>query len=161
LKQVASEKGKAIDAMTDEDKKEAQERYLAVAFILGSDRSRFGLLIEHLENAYLQGQNGYPKTVTGAYHLLTNWKQERQTMPTSGGNHGVAFANVEEDQQEAEALVNAGQAKRMGNNARSGGATTKQDQTNNPKAGAGEVKCHRCGKIGHYANDCPAEGDQG
>jgi hypothetical protein len=79
VKQIPQEKGKAIQAVTEEEKKEAQEWYLAVAFVLGSDGSRFGRLIKHLENSYLQGQKGqnlYPKTVTAAYHLLTNWKQE-------------------------------------------------------------------------------------
>jgi hypothetical protein len=28
-----------------------------------------------MENDFLQGWNNYPKTVSGAYHLLTNWKK--------------------------------------------------------------------------------------
>ena len=45
----------------DDLKKEGQSHYLAVAFLLGSDRSRFGRLIENLENDYLQGQKNYPQ----------------------------------------------------------------------------------------------------
>lgn len=161
LNQVALEKGKEVDKMTEEDKKEAQERYLAVAFVLGSDRSRFGVLIEHLENGYLQGQDGYPKTVTAAYHLLTNWKQERQAMPLAG-SHGVAFTNIEDDQQEAEALVNAGQSKRgTGNGGRSGAGAVKYDQNRSGKNGGSEVTCHRCGKTSHYATDCPTKRETG
>jgi hypothetical protein len=158
VKQVAHEKGKTMATVTEEDRKEAQERYLAVAFVLGSDRSRFGRLIEHLENSYLQGQNLYPKTVTAAYHLLTNWKQERlgPTVPTS--SDGVAFANIEDSQGgEGETLANAGQQSRgrqgTNNNKGSGG---KPDQG---KQGS-EVVCHRCGKPGHYAPDCPTKDAQ-
>ena len=38
-------------------KKEAQGRFLAVAFILGADTRQFGRLIENLEDDYLQGPN--------------------------------------------------------------------------------------------------------
>jgi hypothetical protein len=163
VKQIAQEKGKAVGAVTEEEKKEAQERYLAVAFILGSDRSRFGRLIEHLENSYLQGQNLYPKTVTAAYHLLTNWKQERPAQTLPSGNDGVAFANIEDGQVgEGDTLVNAGQQGKRGTSGNKSGSA-KQD----PGKQSGEVVCHRCGKTGHYAPDCPSKearptsGDQG
>jgi hypothetical protein len=55
--------------------KEAHEQYLAVAFLLGANSGRYGkLLLEDLENDFLQGQDRYPKTVTTAFSLLTNWK---------------------------------------------------------------------------------------
>ena len=57
-------------------RQDAQQLYLATAFILGADRNKYGQLIENLENDYLQGQNNYPQTLTGAYNLLTNWKQD-------------------------------------------------------------------------------------
>jgi hypothetical protein len=52
------------------------EEYLAVAFLSGSDRARFGCLLDRLQNDYLQGNNAYPRTLSSAYHLLTNWKSE-------------------------------------------------------------------------------------
>ena len=57
-----------------------QVRYLAVAFLLGADRSRYGRLIEDLENDFLQGRNNFPTTLTGAYSLLTNWKQDPRNL---------------------------------------------------------------------------------
>jgi hypothetical protein len=45
----------------------AIEEYLAIAFLMGADRNRYGKLIEDLENAFTQGQDNYPRTVTGAY----------------------------------------------------------------------------------------------
>jgi hypothetical protein len=54
-------------------KKAAQEQYLAVAFLRRSDRNRYGQLLVDLENAYTRGNDRYPKTVTSAYSLLTNF----------------------------------------------------------------------------------------
>jgi hypothetical protein len=70
-------------------------RSTAMAFLLGCDRSRYGRLIDDLENDFLQGRNHYPGTVAEAYNLLTNWKQERTgwRAPTADG---VAFANVDD-----------------------------------------------------------------
>jgi hypothetical protein len=56
------------------DIKYAQDCYLALSFILGSDKAHFGKLIENLENYYLQGNNMYPTTLSAAYTLLTHWK---------------------------------------------------------------------------------------
>jgi hypothetical protein len=42
---------------------------------MGADRNMYGKLIEDLENAFTQGQDkNYPRTVTGAYAMLTTWK---------------------------------------------------------------------------------------
>ena len=44
-------------------KKEANEAYMAMAFISGANRIKYGRLIEELENRYLKGNgNKYPKT---------------------------------------------------------------------------------------------------
>jgi hypothetical protein len=104
----------------------ATQRSLAMAFLLGCDRTRYSRLLEDLENDFLQGQNKYPKTVSDTYTLLTNWKQERNGWKPGVGD-GVAFANVEEKEK-------GGKVKREG------------------KA---HITCHRCEKKGHYASECP------
>ena len=48
-------------AITDVHKNEAREQYLAAAFIMGADRSRFGKLIKDLENSHLLGDDAYPR----------------------------------------------------------------------------------------------------
>ena len=48
----------------------ARDHALACCFIMGADRQRFGLLLVELNNHHVQGQDGYPKTLTGAYELL-------------------------------------------------------------------------------------------
>ena len=56
--------------VTDAHRTEAREQYFASAFIMGADRSRFGKLIEDLENSHLLGDDIYPKTMNDAYNLL-------------------------------------------------------------------------------------------
>jgi hypothetical protein len=53
----------------------AKDKYLACAFLLGSDKTRYGRLIEDLENSFTQGVDKFPKTMVDAYNLLVNWKQ--------------------------------------------------------------------------------------
>ena len=67
-----------------------------MAFLLGCDRSRYGKLIEDLENDYLQGRNNYPTTVVAAYNLLTNWKQENRAGWRPPTADGVAFTNADD-----------------------------------------------------------------
>jgi hypothetical protein len=76
--------------------KAGQEQYLATVFLHGSDRNRYGKLLEDLENDYTHGQDRYPKTITAAYSLLTNWKQDTRNIMRMMGpaNDGVSFNNI-------------------------------------------------------------------
>jgi hypothetical protein len=116
---------------------EATERYFAVAFLLGSDRVRFGKLIEDLENSHLQGQNNYPKTVQDAYTLLVNWKQDpRNMVRMSGmGGDGVVFTDsgVKGDTPGTNLVTIGG---KKGRNKE-------------------HITCFKCQGKGHYADACP------
>jgi hypothetical protein len=69
----------------------AQQRYLACAFLLGSDRCRYGKLLENLENDFLQGRDNYPpENLTSACNLLVNWKQKDFQRYQGPVNDGVA-----------------------------------------------------------------------
>ena len=60
---------------------------MAMVFISGANRIKYGRLIEELENSYLKGnENESPKTVIDAYNLLLNYKNDPRNH--SGGNTG-------------------------------------------------------------------------
>ena len=52
----------------------AIEVYQATVFLIGSDCSRFGKLIEELHNDYTMGVEKYLKTLQEAYHILKHYK---------------------------------------------------------------------------------------
>jgi hypothetical protein len=72
----------------------ARERVLACGLLLGSDRIRYGKLLEDLEHDYTQGRDSYLSTLQQAYSLIVHWKQDPRNLVrlTDGINDGVAFA---------------------------------------------------------------------
>ena len=78
--------------------KYVREQYLACAFLLGSDRKWYGKLLENLENECTQKTDKWPKTITDAYSLLLNWKQDpRHLLRVVGvSSDSVALTNVRE-----------------------------------------------------------------
>ena len=145
--ELVKERNLDVSLLTNEEmeeiRKESQAQYLAVAFVLDADKIRYGKLIEDLENAYLQGVYRYPKTITAAYSLLTNWKQDpcnamRMIGPASDG---VSFAHLGEDDKSETNLANSGGGQRQWSGPR--------DMTT--------LKCYNCNKMGYYASDCGEE----
>jgi hypothetical protein len=89
-------------------KSEAREQYLAVCFLRGADRRKYGTFVTELENDYTKGTNHIPATVAAAYGLLDRVKLpdksslSRNDGSTPGGQqkgsqnnevHGVVFVN--------------------------------------------------------------------
>ena len=63
---------------TDEERraavKAAREKYLAMAFLSGADRARYGGLFKELHNDFTKGANNFPADVVCAYKLLNNYR---------------------------------------------------------------------------------------
>ena len=51
----------ATNAQMKATKATAQDKLLGVAYLICSDKHRFGNMVENINNAYLVGQDGYPK----------------------------------------------------------------------------------------------------
>jgi hypothetical protein len=84
--------------------KTAGERYLAVAFLLGSNKTRYGLLVEEIGNDFLRNKGSssaygtYPTSVAEAYDYLCKYKKDPKNIARLLGQHtggdqnsGVSF----------------------------------------------------------------------
>jgi hypothetical protein len=132
--------------------KAAGERYLAVAFLLGSDRVRYGTLVEEISNKFLRNKGSsstagmYPTTVAEAYDYLCNYRKDPQNLArllgqNSGNNANLGVAFVQEAEQQIQ-------------------DHDTQEQTFITNGGGGngnsnEKKvCRQCGADGHTSINC-------
>jgi hypothetical protein len=145
IKRLCKQKG---TPMKDMDKaatlaiqKESEERYLAVAIMIGADKSRFSTLFEDLQNDYLQKRDNYPKTMAESYNLLTNWCTDAQQPNNNAYHDGMAFTNDGDGDDIASAEGNQD------------GTTLTNDGKPRDKS---TVRCNRCQSIGHYSSECRA-----
>jgi hypothetical protein len=121
-------------SITQAHKKKALEETYAMAFLMGSDCTRYGRLIENTEHAFLQKEDRYPKTLQEAYALITNYHEDpRNHGAPAVSNEGVAFAQE---------------------------GTAENETTGSSRRGRNNITCFGCGERGHYANECPARAGQ-
>jgi hypothetical protein len=110
--------------------------------MIGADRSRFGTLLEDLQNDYLQKRDNYPKTMAESYNLLTNWCTDaRQPTSYHNAHDGMAFTNDGDGDEISLAKANQD------------GTTLANDGKPRDKS---TVRCNRCQTIGHYSSECRA-----
>ena len=113
----------------------SKDRFLGVMLLLNADRARYGRLIEDAENSFLLKQNVYPKSITEAYNMMTNWKQDPRNYAQVAGamNDGVSFTTV--GHREPRKGKNAPDIK--------------------------TVTCYKCGEKRHYSPECPSNSIDG
>ena len=109
----------------------ARVKYLATAFLLRSDRCRYGELILSLKNDYVKQQKKYPKTLTDIYGLMVVFETTRSTLVSGGRNKGMNLGNV---------AIEPGTG---GDRYHGGGGGTVRN-----------IECWRCGGD-HTNRDCP------
>ena len=75
-------------------KQSAKDKLLGVAYLMCVYLSRFGKLLEDIENAYLVGVDQIPKSVNNEYHHVTNWSNDPRNVMNIIGltNDGLSFA---------------------------------------------------------------------
>ena len=96
---IAKEEKLQWDSLTHEQatsiESAANERYLATAFLLSSDRIWFAGLITSLQNDYSKGINNYPKTLTDAVGIMSDYKRDPNTLPQKmDGSDGMNYTNI-------------------------------------------------------------------
>jgi hypothetical protein len=111
--------------------KSAREKFLAIAFLLGSDRKRFGHLITDLKNDYAKSMNNYPSNVIAAKSLMLAYDQPRAPVVGGSRNEGLSFANIG-----------------------TGDDGTVGDEIGDGKANESR-SCFECGESGHIRPACP------
>ena len=68
----------ATDEQMKTAKATAQDKLLGVAYLMCSDKHRFGKVVEDIDNAYLVGRDEYPKSVNDAYYRICNWSNDQK-----------------------------------------------------------------------------------
>jgi hypothetical protein len=138
----------------------ATSRYLAVAFLLGADKMRYGTLVKEIENEHLHNKGNawlsgtYPTTVAESYDYLCNYKMDPKNLTRLLGNTarnlntGVAFAQdgTQEDgsnpPQEQSFTTHGASGNNSGTNSRY------------------KKVCRRCGLEGHTSIKCDSGQDK-
>ena len=81
----------------DDDKKKARDKLLAMIFLAGADKKRYGRLIEDLNNAYLAKKGNYPESMESTLTLLTHYQDGSNGKTVDGSNDGISvFALIED-----------------------------------------------------------------
>jgi hypothetical protein len=113
----------------------SRNRFLAFAFLQGSDKSRFGELVIELENQHTYGNDNFPPNLTMAYNLLINYRSM----------HKKKQDHKHEEKKDSEFAFNIKGVE----------AGVKCNSKGVP------LKCYRCGGA-HYTNDpdCPKAPDK-
>jgi hypothetical protein len=97
LQDIAADPDVLTVAKVEDAQARAKDRYLAVMFLLNSDKKRYGSLVRDIENEYTRGTNTYPNTLSAAYAFLVNYRTDRPNNPMEADEGGLAFYNSDEE----------------------------------------------------------------
>eukprot|EP00980_Cylindrotheca_fusiformis_P022205 scaffold9090_cov158-Cylindrotheca_fusiformis.AAC.1 len=87
---VADPDNPTDDQLADARSK-AQDKYLAIRFLLGCNRKKCGRLIADAVNAYHRGENTYPKTLDVALLQLTEFDSAAEVGSSDRQDSGMSF----------------------------------------------------------------------
>jgi hypothetical protein len=67
----------AAAATNETDEKRSRDKFITCVFLAGVDTKKYGILNSELNNAYVAGQNNYPKTVESAVIMLSHYMNDK------------------------------------------------------------------------------------
>jgi hypothetical protein len=83
------------DVPTNEEKEQARDRakdqFLAVMFLVNSDRAQYGSLVRDIENEYTRGSDTYPTTLSAAYDYLMNYRVDKTSNTHDPDESGLSY----------------------------------------------------------------------
>ena len=157
--------------MTSKKKKaqeDTTESMKAALLISGADKTRFGKLKDELANNYFLATDQYPDTFEKAMRILGNYQLTKASRPYQGDGtkSGLAFIQLggrgcgrggrgggagqgapTSKGADAGAVDPSSATTGSGNQASVGGARRVNQ--------AGDWHCYNCGKMDHWAYECP------
>jgi len=85
----------------DDAAKNAVEEHHAILFMLGTDKYKYGKLLEDMNNDVILKKDPFPKTVAKACHVLSKWRNSYGKSNNGKGdsNDGIAFATVTNEKE--------------------------------------------------------------
>jgi hypothetical protein len=88
-------------ATNETDEKTSRDKFITCVFLAGVDTKKYGRLKTKLNNAYVAGQNNYPKRVESAVTMLAHQMNEKcwtnmrtRTKRTRGAGNPDAFIRL-------------------------------------------------------------------
>jgi hypothetical protein len=112
--------------------KVAQEKFVAVSFLMSSDPRRYKQLLIELENDHSKGTGNYPTTLTAAYSLLVNYRTQSFQQNNRNQQNTTSDGDKSDVSDDDVSFLNNGFV----------------------------PTCHHCGKKGHIAPKCPLKANQ-
>lgn len=142
--------------MFDEDRERIQqeleyetERMLAMHFLEKLDRTRYGRMMDELQNLYDRGAGDqYPVTLNAAYHMAINRRDDgifADTLTSTRSETGAAFATQGRFRK-------GNHGKKNDSNSQNHAGKIQGTERNSRKPD--ENGCYFCNKPGHMRRDC-------
>eukprot|EP00957_Ditylum_brightwellii_P206733 15349708-Ditylum_brightwellii.AAC.1 len=117
----------------------SQEKFFAHCFIKKMCKICYEGLLKQLHNDSLLGRASYPDTEDGAYDLINSWQDKARLQSMGSGTNGaVSFSTIGEEEEKKDGDDEVVPPKDEGK--------TRPD-----------IKCYKCKKKGHFADNCPSE----
>jgi hypothetical protein len=100
IPEIAAGGREATEAERTQAQETVKDQYLAVMFLINSDKKRYGALVQDIENEYTRGSDTYPTSLSAAYDYIVNYRTNKNTN-TEIDEGGVAFYTRDYDDNSA------------------------------------------------------------